>query len=145
MINCRLSPSLAAMILLYVGILRHLGSGPYWRITEQLLIKNCYGNWWPTLLFVNNYVRPNLLETVNCLNSLGIVRSLLILVRYPNMVSLYWYTTLHIITNIIYSTSKMAESNNNFYSGTDSSIYCSFNSSISLLRPKRQIFTASTI
>lgn len=50
----RLTPALAALLLLYVSLLRYIGSGPMWDADAQVAFCNKW--WWTTLLYVQNYV-----------------------------------------------------------------------------------------
>ncbi|XP_060531734.1 nose resistant to fluoxetine protein 6-like [Cylas formicarius] len=54
----RLTPALAATILLYSTLLDDLGSGPYWFLVYYFFQKKCEDNWWSTLMYVQNYVHP---------------------------------------------------------------------------------------
>jgi len=51
----RLTPPLAAIILLQVSLIEHLGSGPMWDKTNYALTQMCKDNWWLALLYVQNY------------------------------------------------------------------------------------------
>jgi len=51
----RLTPPLAAIILLQVSLIEHLGSGPTWDKTNNVLTEMCKDNWWLALLYVQNY------------------------------------------------------------------------------------------
>ncbi|KAG5881586.1 hypothetical protein JTB14_034806 [Gonioctena quinquepunctata] len=50
----RLTPALAAMVLVSSTILPYLGSGPIWGQVSSLQ-KPCSKNWWATLLYIQNY------------------------------------------------------------------------------------------
>jgi hypothetical protein len=52
---CRLTPPLAAIILLQVSLIEYLGSGPTWDKTNYSLTEMCKDNWWLALLYVQNY------------------------------------------------------------------------------------------
>jgi hypothetical protein len=51
----RLTPPLAAIILLQVSLIEYLGSGPSWDKTNYVLTEMCKDNWWLALLYVQNY------------------------------------------------------------------------------------------
>lgn len=53
---CRLTPAVAAMIIVHVTILKFIGHGPHWPPIEASLVSPCANNWWATLLYVHNYV-----------------------------------------------------------------------------------------
>ncbi|KAF2900218.1 hypothetical protein ILUMI_05970 [Ignelater luminosus] len=53
----RLTPALVMAVLVHATLLRHMGSGPVWpNIRDSWLVDNCRENWWPALLYVQNYV-----------------------------------------------------------------------------------------
>lgn len=52
----RLTPALAAAILMHSTLIRHFGSGPLWKATDPQPM--CEKYWWTTLLYVQNYVNP---------------------------------------------------------------------------------------
>lgn len=52
----RLTPLLAAVILIYASLIRYTGSGPQWPMMINAITSNCAANWWKTLLFIQNYV-----------------------------------------------------------------------------------------
>lgn len=54
----RLTPALAALILFYVSLNRHIGDGPYRDALIQVH-SACDETWWSTLLYVQNYATPN--------------------------------------------------------------------------------------
>ncbi|KAG4075102.1 hypothetical protein HA402_013497 [Bradysia odoriphaga] len=55
----RLTPPLAALVLLSSSLIRQVGSGPLWKIFIGAADKPCQNYWWSTLLYVQNYVNPN--------------------------------------------------------------------------------------
>lgn len=55
----RLTPALAAIILVLSNLLRYMGSGPVWPSVSGLE-KTCHKYWWTTLLYVQNYVNKDL-------------------------------------------------------------------------------------
>lgn len=55
----RLTPLLAAVILLYTSLIRYTGSGPQWPTMVDAINSYCAANWWKTLLFIQNYVSPD--------------------------------------------------------------------------------------
>nr|XP_019546423.2 nose resistant to fluoxetine protein 6-like [Aedes albopictus] len=55
----RLTPVFAALILLTVGLLPYLGSGPLWNASLGLSVDQCNRYWWSALLYVQNYVNPD--------------------------------------------------------------------------------------
>lgn len=52
----RLTPLLAAAILISLSILQYATSGPRWPILLHTTRSMCEENWWKTLLYVQNYV-----------------------------------------------------------------------------------------
>ncbi|XP_054259422.1 nose resistant to fluoxetine protein 6-like [Macrosteles quadrilineatus] len=54
----RLTPTLAALVLLQATILRRATDGPLWRRMFYDYQHNCQTNWWSTLLYIANYVNP---------------------------------------------------------------------------------------
>ncbi|RZC31744.1 nose resistant to fluoxetine protein 6-like, partial [Asbolus verrucosus] len=52
----RLTPSLAAMVLISATLLVYLGSGPRWPFVKPYFQDNCVNYWWSTLLYIQNYV-----------------------------------------------------------------------------------------
>lgn len=50
-------PLLAATILLHVGVIHYIHDGPNW-LTVAVVTQQCRLNWWSTLLYVHNYIRP---------------------------------------------------------------------------------------
>lgn len=50
----RLTPIVAAAILFYVSLYRHIGNGPLWNDFISPC-KLCHQTWWATLLYVQNY------------------------------------------------------------------------------------------
>lgn len=52
----RLMPLLGVTILFQVSLLRYFGNGPIWPKSMKLLVEPCEKNWWPALLFIQNYV-----------------------------------------------------------------------------------------
>ncbi|XP_055841712.1 nose resistant to fluoxetine protein 6-like isoform X2 [Episyrphus balteatus] len=50
----RLTPIVAAAILFYVSLFRHMGNGPLWNDFTSPN-KLCHETWWATLLYVQNY------------------------------------------------------------------------------------------
>lgn len=52
----RLTPVYAALLLLYITVLIHLGSGPYWKHDIEILADGCKNNWWAGLLYIQNHV-----------------------------------------------------------------------------------------
>lgn len=55
----RLTPPLAVMVLVQLSLIDHLGTGPLWDTTNNLLTEMCDENWWSALLYVQNYVSGN--------------------------------------------------------------------------------------
>ncbi|KAK5640661.1 hypothetical protein RI129_011472 [Pyrocoelia pectoralis] len=51
----RLTPSIAALILFVVGVLKFLGSGPLWPSFHAQIIGPCKEHWWYNLLYISNY------------------------------------------------------------------------------------------
>lgn len=54
----RLTPSLAAAILLTTTVYRFLGNGPLWKGVSVITTDLCHDYWWSALLYVQNYVNP---------------------------------------------------------------------------------------
>lgn len=52
----RLTPSLAAIILMTATLTRHFGDGPFWPIVDQVFQKPCAFSWWVDLLYLQNYI-----------------------------------------------------------------------------------------
>lgn len=52
----RLTPPLAACILIGMSIARYLGSGPIWPYRLKFIEKCCGQYWWKPLLYVGNYL-----------------------------------------------------------------------------------------
>lgn len=72
----RLTPAVAAAVLLVVSLLKFMGSGPYWHNFLDVHKKGCDEYWWSTLLYVQNYVNPNNLVSLSrffcvCLNNVN--------------------------------------------------------------------------
>jgi len=44
---------MAALILIYLGLILHFGTGPFWDI---LMTSHCQKNWWAAMLHIQNYV-----------------------------------------------------------------------------------------
>lgn len=55
----RLTPALAAAVLMVVSLYKFMGSGPYWHNFVNVHKTFCDENWWSTLLYVQNYVEPS--------------------------------------------------------------------------------------
>ncbi|XP_026315721.1 uncharacterized protein LOC113227063 [Hyposmocoma kahamanoa] len=53
----RMFPLLATTVLLQVGVLHYIHDGPWWYVVA-FLTSECRINWWSTLLYVQNYIRP---------------------------------------------------------------------------------------
>lgn len=52
----RVTPVLAAAILIHAGLLIHLGNGPNWNKVHEDMESGCLEYWWTALLYVQNYV-----------------------------------------------------------------------------------------
>ncbi|XP_019879935.1 nose resistant to fluoxetine protein 6 [Aethina tumida] len=52
----RMTPVLAAMVLLYATTLSRLGNGPVWHHIEESLVEPCKTYWWTSLLYIQNYI-----------------------------------------------------------------------------------------
>ncbi|KAF5272166.1 hypothetical protein FQA39_LY01248 [Lamprigera yunnana] len=60
----RFTPALAFAVLVNTSIMRHIGSGPVWpTIRNRFIVHPCREYWWSTLLYVQNYVNPELTNT----------------------------------------------------------------------------------
>lgn len=56
----RLTPLLAACVLIAITVFKHLGSGPLWALFNYVGVEeNCRNYWWSTLLFIQNYYNPD--------------------------------------------------------------------------------------
>ncbi|KAF5288412.1 hypothetical protein FQR65_LT12025 [Abscondita terminalis] len=51
----RLTPALGAVILIYVGLLKFMNSGPYWVMSSLLERRVCIEYWWKNMLYINNH------------------------------------------------------------------------------------------
>lgn len=51
----RLTPLLAVVVISYITVLRHLGSGPLWPNPIRGMQSVCERNWWKALLYIQNY------------------------------------------------------------------------------------------
>ncbi|XP_051175755.1 nose resistant to fluoxetine protein 6-like isoform X2 [Leptopilina boulardi] len=67
----RLTPALAALVLITIFIVPHLGSGPRWEgdIVANVSTK-CENSWWKILLYVQNYAGENIADNLFCLGHL---------------------------------------------------------------------------
>ncbi|XP_021707319.1 nose resistant to fluoxetine protein 6 isoform X1 [Aedes aegypti] len=54
----RLTPALAALMLLSTTLLKYGGSGPMWKNMVVLMEDSCEKYWWSALLYLQNYVNP---------------------------------------------------------------------------------------
>lgn len=54
----RTTPALAAIVLMYATWYVLIGEGPAWDTTTGIGKQLCVDNWWPTLLYINNYYNP---------------------------------------------------------------------------------------
>ncbi|XP_044737961.1 nose resistant to fluoxetine protein 6-like [Chrysoperla carnea] len=55
----RLTPAYLAVILIYLTLLTHMGSGPIWNETIDGLHTTCQKYWWSGILYIQNYVSAN--------------------------------------------------------------------------------------
>nr|CAH7715537.1 unnamed protein product [Callosobruchus chinensis] len=55
----RLWPALIAMIMFTIGVLKHLGDGPFWTLLMAKVAGSCFKYGWANIFFVNNYLDPN--------------------------------------------------------------------------------------
>nr|CAD7433099.1 unnamed protein product [Timema monikensis] len=60
----RLTPAYAAMILLQVGVLSRLGSGPLFGEMYNKTINACDQYWWAALLYFQNFLKPRNMPVV---------------------------------------------------------------------------------
>ncbi|XP_031352998.1 nose resistant to fluoxetine protein 6-like isoform X2 [Photinus pyralis] len=51
----RLTPTLGVIILVYVFLLKYMGSGPLWPEIVERLSASCETKWWKTLLYIQNF------------------------------------------------------------------------------------------
>ncbi|KOB65560.1 Acyltransferase OPGC1, partial [Operophtera brumata] len=57
---CRLSPALAVVLAFTATWLRHLGSGPLWKLfVTNSVVADCRTYWWHHLLYINNYMQED--------------------------------------------------------------------------------------
>jgi hypothetical protein len=55
----RTTPLMAALIVVYVSLIVHFGSGPLWDTAiQEELTTHCKQNWWTAVLHIQNYVVP---------------------------------------------------------------------------------------
>lgn len=57
----RLTPVYAFILGFIATLLVHLGSAPNWQ-SVRYASEACRWNWWKNLLYVNNYVNPQVAE-----------------------------------------------------------------------------------
>lgn len=55
----RLTPLMAASVLLSMSLMRFIGNGPVWPLAMDYLRQSCKRYWWSTLLYVQNYLNPD--------------------------------------------------------------------------------------
>lgn len=55
----RLTPAYGACILATISIIRYCGNGPLWLSFYTFTAKDCEIYWWSSLLYVQNYVNPD--------------------------------------------------------------------------------------
>ncbi|KAJ8909465.1 hypothetical protein NQ315_011234 [Exocentrus adspersus] len=55
----RLTPALAALVLVTANLVQYMGTGPLWYNIPVSLAEPCREYWWTTLLYVQNYVNKN--------------------------------------------------------------------------------------
>ncbi|XP_057653520.1 nose resistant to fluoxetine protein 6-like [Diorhabda carinulata] len=67
----RLTPALAASILVFTTLGKYMGSGPHWSILLAN-IKNCRNYWWSSILYVQNQVNVEEMDIFSVLFILGI-------------------------------------------------------------------------
>lgn len=60
----RMTPLLAATILVSVSLLRFLGNGPFWPILVDFNGGHCMHYWHSTMLYIQNYVNPDKIVSV---------------------------------------------------------------------------------
>nr|CAD7393862.1 unnamed protein product [Timema cristinae] len=63
-VKVRLTPAYAAMILLQVGVLPRLGSGPMFGQMYNKTINACDQYWWAALLYFQNFLKPRNMPVV---------------------------------------------------------------------------------
>ncbi|XP_065155200.1 nose resistant to fluoxetine protein 6-like [Atheta coriaria] len=51
----RLTPALAAVLVVHLTVLKHFGSGPYWPQLIATAYDSCEKYWWSLLLYIQNY------------------------------------------------------------------------------------------
>ncbi|CAH2041971.1 unnamed protein product, partial [Iphiclides podalirius] len=57
---CRLGPANAIVLFFTMTWLRHLGSGPLWKLyVTESIVKDCRRYWWHHLTYINNYMNAN--------------------------------------------------------------------------------------
>ncbi|KAJ8909464.1 hypothetical protein NQ315_011233 [Exocentrus adspersus] len=55
----RLTPALAALILVITTLAPYMGTGPLWDNVTTTLVKPCQRYWWTTLLYIQNYANED--------------------------------------------------------------------------------------
>jgi peptidoglycan/LPS O-acetylase OafA/YrhL len=62
----RLTPALAAVILLQASLFRRVGDGPLWFTIEEAA-EDCRANWWKNLLYIGNLRNYDEELTTSCI------------------------------------------------------------------------------
>lgn len=65
----RVTPLLGVCILFSMSLFRFCANGPLWPRITAAVSKRCEQNWWISLLYMQNYVRPDDMVRVICRNS----------------------------------------------------------------------------
>jgi len=53
----RILPLYGVLVLVYAAFGQYLGAGPLFD-WESARVRDCNNNWWASLLFINNFVKP---------------------------------------------------------------------------------------
>lgn len=63
----RMTPLLAVCILVSMTLLRFMGNGPVWPIMLDFNTGHCERYWWSTLIYVQNYVNPKNIVSIDAI------------------------------------------------------------------------------
>ncbi|KAL0272822.1 UNVERIFIED_CONTAM: hypothetical protein PYX00_005651 [Menopon gallinae] len=55
----RITPPFAAMVLIQSTLLMKMGKGPLWNSRIGQSVEMCRDNWWPGLIYLQNFIAPN--------------------------------------------------------------------------------------
>lgn len=65
----RLTPALAAAILMCTSLLRLFDTGPLWNVYMSAADKPCNDYWWSALIYLQNYINPGEIVNINSQSS----------------------------------------------------------------------------